>query len=521
MEVNFMLSMVPPSPKLEEKIRNTKKRIKAGGSLPSQATIDFLDLRSYALIIGRPAKSRAHTLISKGAKLASVVGKRRALVLLVDFSDKIATQNKQHFSDMLFSSGVYSTKSLKDYFWESSYKNLEVGGDVSGEGGQTTGWYRAPNSYSYYTNAEYGFGDYPKNAQKLVEDAVDLAAKYVNFADYDNDGDGFVDALFVVHAGTGAEMSGDVNDIWSHQWSINPKSVHGVKVRDYSMEPEDGEIGVYCHELGHVFGLPDLYDYDYDSAGVGRWDLMAAGSWNNGGKTPADFGSWCKLKLGWITPSTISGQQTVTIKPYSTSGQVYQLPVGGANSKEFFLLCNRRLTNFDEFLPGEGLMILHVDENQSNNNDQDHYLVNVEQCDGKASLNKNENSGDANDPYPCAANATFSASTNPSSKAYDGSDSKIAVTNIQRSGEDIIATIGFEEVTAKIWHYSKKVNSTFAHHTTQWVWANIEGLGWRRIKDESPDGATNLFAAFCEALANNRPVHVYADDNFIYTMYLN
>ncbi|NYT02667.1 MAG: M6 family metalloprotease domain-containing protein [Methanosarcinales archaeon] len=515
-----MLKSVPPSPELEKKIRNTKKLVNAGESPPKQTTADVLDFRSYALIIGRPARSRAHTLISKGRERAPVVGSRKALVLLVDFSDNAASQNKQHYSDMLFSSGVYSTKSLREYFWDISYRKLNMGGDVSGEGGQTAGWYRAQSAYSYYTNGEYGFGDYPKNAQKLVEDAVDMASSYVNFADYDNDGDGYVDALFIVHAGTGAEVSGNVNDIWSHQWSISPKTVHGVKVRDYSMEPEDGNIGVFCHELGHVFGLPDLYDYDYDSAGVGRWDLMAAGSWLNNGKTPSDMGSWCKLKLGWVNPTTITGQQTVTIKPYATSGQVYRLPVGGASSKEYFLLCNRRRINFDEYLPGEGLMILHVDENQSNNNDQDHYLVDVEQCDGKRALNKNADSGDASDPYPCSANAAFTASTTPGSKAYDGADSRIAVTNIQRSGEDIIATIGLEEAAAKVWYYSRKVNSTFAHHTTQWAWANIDGLGWRRIKESSADGTTNLFAAFCESLGNNRPVHVYADDNFIYTMYM-
>jgi len=511
--------IVPPSPELEKKIIKTKKMFSAKEALPSTTTVDVLDLRSFQLITSRPMRTRSHTLISREAKLAPVVGTRKALVLLVDFSNNTATQSKGHFADMLFSSGG-ATKSLRDFYWEASYNKLTVTGDVSGEGGPTEGWYRAPQAYTYYTNGEYGFGTYPKNAQKLVEDAVDLAAPHVNFANYDNDGDGVVDALFIVHAGPGAETTGNVDHIWSHKWGINPKTVDGVKVSSYSMEPEDGRIGVFCHELGHVFGLPDLYDYDYDSAGVGRWCLMAGGSWNGGGNSPAHPTSWCKVKLGWVNPVTIfNAQQAVTIKPYATNAQVYKLPVGDINSKEYFLLSNRNKTGFDTDLPGEGLSILHVDDNQSNNNDQDHYLVDVEQADGKFELNKNINSGNAPDMFP-STSSEFTATSTPSSKAYGGSDSKVSVTGIQRSGDDIKANINVGGAAVKAWYYNKKVLSTFAHHTTQWAWAYIDTLGWRRIKDGSADGVTNIFNACCEAVANNKLVHVYVDNEFLYTMYL-
>ena len=76
------------------------------------------------------------------------------------------------------------------------------------------------------------------------------------------------------------------------------------------------------------------------------------------------------------------------------------------------------------------------------------------------------------------------------------------------------------EKEEKKWYYNKKVLSTFANCTSQWAWANIDGLGWRQIQSGAPDGVTNMFVAFCEALANNRQVHVYADDKLIYTMYL-
>ncbi len=231
MNENNIGCKVPPSPELKKKIKRSKQLLKAGKALPMATTVDFLDLASLTLITSRPARTRAHTLVKFPRAPASIVGERRALVLLVDFSDNEATESKQHYEEMLFSSGTYPNGSLRDFYWEASYNKLTVTGDVSGEGGVTTGWYRSPKSYKYYVNDQYGFGDYPKNVQKLVEDVVDLAAPYVNFADYDNDGDGEVDALFIVHAGPGAEATGNRSDIWSHMWEINPRTVDGVKVK--------------------------------------------------------------------------------------------------------------------------------------------------------------------------------------------------------------------------------------------------------------------------------------------------
>lgn len=522
MEESRAFHSMPPSPELADKIRLTKKMIFAGESLPSKITVDVLDMRSFTLITGIPKWIRTHTLTPRVQSAAPLVGTRKALVLLVDFSDKAAKEKQQHYKDMLFSQGTYPTGSLCDYYWEASYNKLRITGEVSGDGGKTAGWHRAPQSYSYYANGNYGiYGDYPQNAQKLVEDIVDLAANYVKFSDYDNDGDGFVDALFIVHAGQGAEVTGNVNDIWSHQWSIKPKTVDGVKVCDYSMEPEDGNIGVFCHELGHVFGLPDLYDYGYDSAGVGTWDIMAAGSWNNGGLTPAHFGSWCKIKLGWLDPVVIfNKKQTVAIKPYTNNAQVYKLPIKNENSKEYYLIENRRQLGFDKYLPGQGAIILHVDENQQNNDDQNHYLVDIEQCDGRSDLNKNANRGDATDAYPSGGNAEFTINSTPSCKAYNGTDSGVAVTNIKLSGEDITADISVILNTGN-WYSNKKVTATFAHYTSQWAWASIDSLGWKRIKEGSPDGVNNLFFMMCEAKANDKLVTVYIDENdLITTAYL-
>lgn len=441
--MRYIPYVIPPSPELEKKIIKSKQRFLAGKTLPKEPTDDLLDLRSFALISSRPKKTRAHTLVSPLREFAPVTGTRKALVLLVDFSDLSATESQSHFNEMLFSKGDYPTGSMRDYYLEASYDKLDVIGLVSGTGGPTAGWYRAPKPKSYYTDGNYGFNPYPKNAQKLVEDVIDLATGSVNFADYDNDGDDIVDALVIICAGSGAEATANVNDFWSHKWQITPKNVDGVQIKSYFMAPEDGHVGVMAHEMGHLLlGLPDLYDTDYSSAGTGWWDLMAGGSWNNGGVTPAHPTAWCKYKVGWINPVTIfNAQQSVTIEPFASAPKVYKLPIGNINSKEYFLVSNRQQDRFDKYLPGEGCIIEHVDENQSNNTDEDHYLVDIEQCDGEFHLNKYANAGDAADPFPCTSNAEFTASTTPDSRAYNGSDSKVSITNIQRSGNNITADI--------------------------------------------------------------------------------
>jgi immune inhibitor A len=431
---------VPPSPDLEQKIIKSKQRFLKGQPLPENITLDFLDLQTLILITHRPASSRAHTLGAQPPAMAPIVGEKRALVLLVDFEDNPASTSKSNYEKMLFSEGVYPTGSLRDYYREISYHKLTVTGDVClGD----NGWHRAPEPYSYYVNGEYGLGYYPRNATKLVEDVVDLAANYINFAKYDNDKDGIVDALFIVHAGPGAEVTGNTNHIWSHMAFIPSKSVDGVRISRYSMEPEDGKPGVFCHELAHVFGLPDLYDYDLDSAGTGKWDLMAAGSWNNDGYTPAHPVAWCKAKLGWMTPEVISEpQRKITLRPSNLFPDVYKLPVDN-DSRQYFLIENRKRSGFDSYIPGEGLMILHVDESRSNNNDQSRYLVDIEQCDGKRDLNRNINRGDSSDTFPYNSNRAFAVDTEPNSCTYEGKDSRVSIKNIHLS-EDLITA----EVTA-------------------------------------------------------------------------
>jgi immune inhibitor A len=125
---------VPPSPQLEQKILKTKQRFLTGESLPRKTTLDILDLQSFVLITHRPAYTRPHTLGAPASVSTPVpvIGERKALVLLVDFQDNPSSKPRQHYTDMLFSSGKYPTGSLRDYYYEASYHKLTVTGDVSG-----------------------------------------------------------------------------------------------------------------------------------------------------------------------------------------------------------------------------------------------------------------------------------------------------------------------------------------------------------------------------------------------------
>lgn len=315
----------------------------------------------------------------------------KPIVICVDFDDNEHTYSAGKFDTLLFSKNfVHPTGSMRDFYLENSYGKLDLVGGVAG-------WYRMPEDYSYYVGTRWGTGGYPNNAQKLAEDAVDAADADVNFAEYDHDGDLWVDGLIIVHAGPGAEETGLDSHIWSHQFVMSEVVwKDGVRLYVYNADPETYKgglvnMGVFSHEFGHTLGLPDLYDTGYDSEGLGDWSIMAHGSWNHDGASPAHFDAWCKYKLGFTDLDTLIGNRTdVEILQAETSPLSYRLWTSGGGGEEYFLVENRQKTGFDSYLPGQGLLIYHVDENKYGNDLQwcpdstpfEHYEVALEQADG-------------------------------------------------------------------------------------------------------------------------------------------
>ena len=270
----------------------------------------------------------------------------------------------------------------------------------------------------------------------MAKDAAVASNPAVNYALYDNDGDGFVDAFVVIHAGTGAEVTGSGNDIWSHKWTLQGGAYTAdgtTKIYGYLTVPEDCKLGVCAHELGHLlFGFPDLYDTDNSSEGIGNWCLMAAGSWNNGGLTPAHPSAWCKCQQGWVTTvNQTNNQNNVAIEDVKQGYKVLKMFKNGTSTNEYFLVENRQKILFDKYLPNSGVLIWHIDDSVGSNTNEAHYKVALMQADGKKDLELNHNRGDAGDSYPgSSGNTNFNNSTTPSSKSYAGSNTCVGVNNI-------------------------------------------------------------------------------------------
>lgn len=285
-------------------------------------------------------------------------------VVLVEFSDQgMAPGSVQRFNDLFFSSGVLPTGSVTEYFSQVS------GGKIS-MSGQVIGPYLMPQTLVHYAHGGSGFRDpvtgqtlEEPNTRTMAKDALHLAKDHINLDPYDNDKNGYVDAFVVVHAGSGAEATGNVNQIWSVKWVLpNVVKVGNVNVYAFLTLPDDARLGVCCHELGHlVFGWPDLYDTDYTSQGVGDWCLMAGGSWGGSpaGDKPCHPSAWCKANQNWIKLSSPTKSQHLALPDVKDSGAgypVFKLLAAQTPATEYFLLENRQLNGYDASLPAGGLL---------------------------------------------------------------------------------------------------------------------------------------------------------------------
>ncbi len=201
----------------------------------------------------------------------------------------------------------------------------------------------------------------------------------------------------------GAEVTGNINQIWSHKWTVEggPVTVGSVQVYGYLTVPETPHIGVCCHELGHLlFGFPDLYDTTNVSEGIGNWCLMSGGSWGGKG-TPVHPCTWCKINQGWASVQVVGTDGLIQISDVKSSFMVFRLWTDGAAGNEYFLLENRQQTGFDVSLPGPGLLLWHIDDAVPDNTNLAHYKVALLQADGKRDLELAVNRGDnGEDPYP-------------------------------------------------------------------------------------------------------------------------
>jgi len=377
-------------------------------------------------------------------------GTNNVLVILVDFPDLPATLTPGDFDNLMNQPGFNGTGSFRDYYLDMSYNNLTLESTV-------VPWVRMSENLSYYgSNDEFGYDLRP---HVMVREAIDsLEANGFDFSPYDNDGDGYVDEVIVTHAGYGEEFPGTSEaTIWSHAYHLADLVVEydGVMIDNYLAVPElygnSGSeiniVGTVVHEFSHSLGIPDLYDIDFDGSGghafdLNFWDLMAVGSWNDDGYSPAGINAWLKSYMGWLNITQIDTTGTFLLNAAIDHPEAFRLNTPVYN--EYFILENRQQTGFDRGLPGNGMLIYHVDLNYEGwltgfiNVDPSHQGFDLEEAD-----NIRDTVSLAGDAFPGTANVTaFDSLTSPSSLTWNGNNSNVAIREIASDAGVISFTIG-------------------------------------------------------------------------------
>lgn len=386
-------------------------------------------------------------------------GKRKLLVILVEYPDLRATLPKENFELLLNQKDYNGTGSFKDYYLQTSHGQLDIESTVFG-------WVMADSSYKYYGKSS---PSYSMATRQLLLGALKDANDSFNidFSIFDNDSDGFVDGVILMHAGIGAEEQSapNANDyIWSFRSTLSSSqrpTYDGVQVAAYAMFPEkrynSGSmsmvgIGVMSHEFGHLLDLPDLYATQYGNEGCGNYSLMSGGPWLNNERTPSSNDAWSRIRMGWVTPIVISNPGVYKL-PYSVADSDMVFRINTSRANEYYLLENRQKKGFDAFLPSKGLAIWHINtdkakllsESGSNNVNNDTALlgVGIMQADGLRNLEMNQNRGDGTDLYPLNNNRNFAPSTKPASNLQYKlggvrQPSNVAITDITQEADSSI-----------------------------------------------------------------------------------
>ena len=360
------------------------------------------------------------------------IGEVHSLVILVQFSDtKFSTVGGdayQFFNNMLNESGfTYSNGangSARDFYLNSSNGRFQPQFDVIGP-------VTLPKSYAYYGANQGGSTDNPVRLEQFVREACTLADPLVDFSQYDHNKDGYIDNVYFFYAGKGEADSGDGNAIWPHSayysdmakeagLSETSLKLDGIEVGNYTcsneingsfIKPQPAGIGTFVHEFGHVLGLADHYDVNYGMStfNPGAFDTMAMASYNNNGNTPAAFSAYERACLGWIDLTVLkNGVDSLTVLPdLNDSNKAYVVPVGGTNDEEYFIMENRQQKGWDQYIPGHGMLLWHIDydakvwEKNEVNITASHQRIDIVEADNKRT--DNTRSGD---PFPGTSKVT-------------------------------------------------------------------------------------------------------------------
>lgn len=389
-----------PRPQVITAPDGTQTTVRMVGDEHAHWYVDMEGNQIGARRMGMPRRQSAPARVKMGNY--PTIGKNKTLAVLVEFSDEgFTTMDDPHdfYWRMLNQEGFTADNgargSARDFYLASSRGRFDPEFDVAGP-------VKLSHKGTYYGSDANGQDC--KMGELIIEALTALDAD-VDFSEYDSDGDGYIDNVFFFYAGQGQADTPDGNDlIWPHSadavdaWKMNLK-LDGVTFNHYACSNEiryssDGVekttgIGTFVHEFGHVLGLMDHYDTSYGmfNFGLGTWDTMAAGCYNNNMNTPSLFSAFEMAELGWLEYTDLAADDPAinTLPCLADEAKAYRVSV---SDHEWYVLENRQQRGWDEFIPGHGLLTWHIDydaqawENNKVNADAMHQRVDIVEVDG-------------------------------------------------------------------------------------------------------------------------------------------
>lgn len=360
-----------------------------------------------------------------GGSHITYTGKKKGIVILVDFTNQKFQDghDNEYYNRVLNERGFTSDEgyrgSVSDYFLSQSNGQFELDFDVAGP-------YHLKHTVSYYGKNDDVYGRTDTNVGKMIKDACDAAAaEGFNFNDYDWDGDGYADQVFVLYAGYGEASSlNKPETVWPHEYQVRytivgkPLSytaqglgkvdtyacaneieqVINTSTGQYTNKIKVSGIGTICHEFSHCLGFADMYDTDNNGGananyGMGFFDVMCSGSYNGDGFVPCNYTAYERIYAGWTEPIVLDEPATVkAMKSSEDFGRPF-IMYNDKNNNEFFTFENRQQTGWDAAIYGNGLLITHVDYdstvwgiNKVNGSSQNHQRCTIFHADNSAGV---------------------------------------------------------------------------------------------------------------------------------------
>ncbi|PHE12688.1 metalloprotease [Bacillus pseudomycoides] len=402
-----------------------------------------------------------------------VSGPQKLLVLLIGFTDVDIAYSENDWSNRFFSA---NQKSVKNYYNEVSNGKAQITPASETYGTQNDGVVKVKLDYAHPDTSG-------KDIRTVITDALAKADPQVNFASLDTNNDQVIDSkdgfyIVTVLAGN-EEASGDpAPNIWAHQWYAPNTNHDGVTVSGmYTTQGEKqfghmATMGITAHELGHSFGLPDLYNTNNH---VGGLSIMANGTWNSlqgeePGATPDHMDAWSKVKLGFVTPTVVNTNNNFTLNAIPNNYNVLKVPL---KDNTYFLVENREKVGYDASLPTNsgGIAVWHIDESMSNNSNDPHPFIDIEQ-----SISKYQ------DPFYYTNNnhaASFGPDTNPNSNTYTGEKSGVTITTTSTSNSAMNVAVATKEASLI--------------PQTNWTLKYVDSYNWGNLGTYAFDGNKDTF----------------------------